>query len=253
MLRPTAQSRSLGPPSPGPVQPVAAEKSPRETCSRCKSCEFRSWPCSVLLHEHEHCTLLCCLSIFSNSGVRKIASAHLHPKAITGFKISWWRWNIWEACRVFHASKTSWVWKASALLVFFCFHNWEEKTKCESCSQTSCLPPDSCAQETSLHQEHHYLCTGGRKKICTVAEQKSNFQLASLGLSSTGNGTQQHFPQALFSMAHPKPAGRRRHFPLASSSSLRESRGHLGEIGKYRREGDASNSGSYYLNCFSRL
>lgn len=28
MLRPTAQSRSLGSPSPGPVQPVAAEKKP---------------------------------------------------------------------------------------------------------------------------------------------------------------------------------------------------------------------------------
>lgn len=135
---------------------------------------------------------------------------------------------------------------------FFACTTEKRKTRCGNCSQTSCLPPHSCAQETSLHQEHHYLCTGWRKKICPVAEQKSNFHLASRGLSTTGNGTQQNFPQALFSMAHPKPAGKRRNqkFPLASSSSLHESRGHLGEIVKYRREGDTSNPGSYYLNCF---
>lgn len=90
-----------------------------------------------------------------------------------------------------------------------------------------------------------------KKKICTVSEQKSNFQLAFLGLSTTGNRTQQNFPQALFSMAHPKPAGKRgnQKFPLASSSSLCcKSVGHLGKIIKYRREGDKSSSGTHYPN-----
>lgn len=218
-----------------------SRKRSHETCSKCKSCEFQSWPCSILLHEHEHCTLLCCPLIFSDSGVGKIVSAHLHPKAITGFKISWWQWSIWEAYKVFTHSRHRGC-ERYLPYCFLCFHNWEEKTNCGSCSQTSRLPPNSCFQETSLYQEHHYLCTGGRKKICTVAEQKSHFQLASLGLSTTGNGTQQNFPQALFSMAHPKPAGKSRgqKFPLASSSSPLESRGHLGEIVKYRREGDTS-------------
>lgn len=113
--------------------------------------------------------------------------------------------------------------------------------------------PKFFAQETSLTSSASLSLHWRKKKICTVSELKSNFQLASLRLSTIGNGTQQNFPQALFSMAHPKPAGKslNQKFPLACSSSLHcKSMGHLGKIIKYRREGDTSNSGSHYLNCF---
>lgn len=177
--------------------------------------------------------------------------AYLHPKAIIGFKISWWQWNIWEACNVFHTCKTSWVRKVLALLLSLLTQLRREKPDVETALRHHACPhilvprkpPSKCIIIFALEEE---------KKICPVAEQKSNFHLASRGLSTTGNGTQQNFPQALFSMSHPKPAGKRRNqkFPLASSSSLHESRGHLGEIVKYRREGDTSNPGSYYLNYF---
>ena len=251
--RPTAQStiKKSGASQSWTCAASGSRKRPHKTCYKCKSCDIQSRPCSISPHEHEHCTLLRYLSVFLNSGVEKIVLAYLHPKAITGFKIGWWWWNIWEAYNVFHTCKTSWVWKVLALLLSLLAQLRREKPDVETAPRHHACPQET-SQETSLHQEHHYLCTGGRKKICPVAEQKSNFHLASRGLSTTGNGTQQNFPQALFSMAHPKPAGKRQNqkFPLASSSSLHESRGHLGEIVKYRREGDTSNPGSYYLNCF---
>ena len=74
-------------------------------------------------------------------------SAHLHPKAITGFKISWWQWNIWKAYKVFTHARHRGC-ERYLPCCFLCFHNWEEKTNCGSCSQTSRLPPNSCFQET---------------------------------------------------------------------------------------------------------
>lgn len=135
---------------------------------------------------------------------------------------------------------------------FFAYTTEKRKPDVEAAPRHHACPQILCSGNFP-HIKSVIIFALEKKKICTVSELKSNFQLASLRLSTIGNGTQQNFPQALFSMAHPKPAGKslNQKFPLACSSSLHcKSMGHLGKIIKYRREGDTSNSGSHYLNCF---
>lgn len=177
-LRPTAQStiKKSGASQSWICAASGSRKRPHKTCYECKSCEIQSRPCSVLLHEHEHCTSLCCLSIFLNSTVEKIVSAYLYPKAITGFKISWWRWNIWEAYNVFHTCKTSWVWKVSALLLSLLTQLRREKPDVETALRHHACPhilvPRKLPSTSSII-------------IFALEEEKKSVQLLNRNLIST--------------------------------------------------------------------
>lgn len=87
---------------------------------------------------------------------------------------------------------------------FLCLHNWEVKNRCGSSSQTLSLP-QFLTSSSSYSIKSIIVFSQERKKIYTYLNINliSNWLLSEWTL---GNRTQQNFPRALFSMAHPKPS-----------------------------------------------
>lgn len=151
-----------------------------------------------------------CSVVFQFSEILSKRSAWLAQKAIIGFNICRWQWNILISCQVFDLCKILSVWKVSTLLLSLLIH-WSVKIF----PDVEAAPRHHAGFQVLMPRKLPPALTH-IKSIITFAlegiksvhnsEQKYNCQLASLGLWTIGNRTQQNFSDALFSGAHLKPS-----------------------------------------------